>query len=340
MASLNFGIKAGQSIGNVELFGMQSETIYTVSTDNERFEVPWDERNDPDTISKVAGYRKHFINLGDDVHEFISDYDAIMYIAEHIKDISDVIKVTGTVEKEPYINKNGDKLFLDKYYIQNIYIPNESDFEGLNINMELFYTKDSIDNSSFKEDKTISVEGFVSQYFRSSKNNNRYLAATGKNLFVPQRTVLAASTVDEKLVKFIVDELKISNGKKVYSMRWNCKLISGPEEVEFDESQLTDKQRAMIELGLKTLEDFMPRGSIYGQRVNEIRIVSPDYIGDYSDGRIEAEVTIKELEEEMAVISEEETLEDIVSMTEKPNPTKVEKSEDTTVDDILGELGL
>ena len=63
-----------------ELFGMMSDEIKTMDTDNEKISIDWSDRNDPDVISKVANYRKHVIALDDDTRkEFIADYDFVKF---------------------------------------------------------------------------------------------------------------------------------------------------------------------------------------------------------------------------------------------------------------------
>ena len=117
--SVNIAIastKANRMMG--ECFGMVSDEIKTMDTDNEKISIDWSDRNDPDVISKVANYKKHVIALDDDTRkEFIADYDFVKFIEEHIDELKDgKFMVTGTSSLNEYQGK-----ISQRFQIQNIY---------------------------------------------------------------------------------------------------------------------------------------------------------------------------------------------------------------------------
>lgn len=331
MASVNFGIKAGNSIGYVELFGMKSETIYTMNTDNERIEIPWDERTDTEKINSVANYRKHYITFGDGLKEFITPYDVICYLEETLKSVSGQVRVTGTMEKEPYVSKDGERRFIDRFVIQNVKEVDETEKTKLSIDMDLFYNKDMVDKNDFKSEKKIIVDGYVCQYLRGTKSISKIIEDVGQDVFMPQRAVLSVGKFDlnnethKKVIASRVDELTTQSNKKLYHCRWRCSLVSGAEEVEFDESQLTPKQKRQLELGESTLDDFKPNGRINGPRIYELRLVKPLLKNDFADGVVEADVTLKEFEESMVKFKESEDLETIVENAANNNTDESDK---------------
>ena len=73
------------------------------------------------------------------------------------------------------------------------------------------------------------------------------------------------------------------------------KVISGAEEIEFNEDCLTDKQKQYIKLGIKTLDDFKPKGKIFGDKINELRLISPTMKDEYSDGAVETAIEVNDL---------------------------------------------
>lgn len=335
MVSLNFGVKTNRSIGYVELFGMKTDIIYTIDTENEKTEIPWEDRLTPESISSVANFKKHIIKFASDTKEFISDYDAACYIAEHIKDVSGQVEVSGTVEKEPYLTRNGEQRFKDRYIIKNIKEVTDQK-PGLKIKMALYYNKDSVDRSDFKKEQIVTVDAYVLQYLRNSKNINKVIGEAGRQFFMPQRVVLNASKFDFKdpkdkaIVQYRLNELDVQSSKKLYCCYWECALISGAEEIEFDESQLTSKQRTQIELGLKTLDDFRPRGNIFGPRIHEIRLVDPDLRDECADGAFESDYTMDEFEDMCVHFLEPDVLDDVIEKSEKDSHEKTEadKSDD------------
>ena len=118
---------------------------------------------------------------------------------------------------------------------------------------------------------------------------------------------------------------------------WDVVLVNGAEEVEFDESQLTDAQREQLELGIRKLEDFKPNGSIYGERVIQYRLFEPqlkkisDDI-DFSEGFLDVDLTDKEFEAQIFVPAKNEKLSDVMKEAEKKEEKTEEESEEKEVD--------
>lgn len=343
MMALNFGIKAGNSVGYVEMFGMKTDKIFTMSSDNEKLEVEWENRNDPDTAKNIASYKKHFIQLEDEVKEFITEFDTIEYLENILKKIDKPVKIVGTVEKEPYVNKSGNKIIKNKYVVQNIYLARENEKPRLQIDMDLFFTKDSVDKSDFKKERIITVDGFIRQYVRNTKQVNEAIGEAGKEMFIPQQVVLSGAKLDfenEKDIKrWKIREkyLTVDNSKKLYHLTWRCLMISGAEEIEFDESQLTSAQLELVEAGLAKVEDFKPREAIMGERKNEIRLNTPLLTGDFENGIIEADFTLDELEDETMKFIEPEHLEDILKEeAEEDDKDEIPFDIDDAFDDDFG----
>ena len=346
MVSLNFGVKAGNSVGYVEMFGMKTEKIFTMSTNNEKLEIAWEDRTDQAISKDIASYKKHFIQLeGDTVSEFVTEYDTILYLEDAIRKAQEKVKVIGTVEKEPYVNKKGTRVINDRYIIQNIYLAREDEKPRLQIDMDFYYTNDSVDRTDVKIDKTITVDGFVRQYVRNTKTVNEAIGEAGKEMFIPQRAILSGSKLDfdneNDLKKWKIREkyLSTGSGKKLYHCLWRCQLVAGAEEIEFDESQLTSAQMELIDAGLASVEDFRPRDIILGPKKKELRLNTPLLTGDFQDGIIEADFTLSELEEETMKFIEPEHLEDILAKSEEKTAEK-EESGYAALDDFDDDFGI
>lgn len=347
MVTINFGIKAGNSVAYVELFGMESTEVRTVNNDRENIIVPWDKRFNESNISSVALYRKHFIRFNSlDIDEtYITTYDTVMKLKEIVENYKGNIQVRGNFEKAPYINKDGNEMFITKYIIQNVYEASENDKPALKVNMDIYYNKDSVDKTDFEKEKKLYINGYVNQYL--GKQYEKYIGDAARSFYVPQQFILNASQFDltnekqKKILDYVVGIIaKASSNKKMYHMNWECKIVSGAEEVPFDESQLTSQQKMEIELGLSTIDDFKPAGSIFGPRVDEIRLVKPLTRDEFADGTIECAETLKEFEDSIVRFVQPETLDSVVA--EATNSTKDEdgtenysKVEDESIDDIL-----
>ena len=327
MAVINFGIKESEhNAGYVELFGMQYNPIKTIDKDFNKIEIALENRFDEDCIKTVASYRKHYIDLGEDFggsREFISDYDAAEFLAEWLPKYKGKIMVTGIWEKDVYKGQ-----FKDKFVINIVYAVAEDSRPKLELSMDFFYDADSVDMSSYKDDEKIYVNGYVAQYVDKD---------TGVKYF-PQTAILSSAKYDKqnedhmKKWAYKKSYIEIPSKKKIYHMPWECRLINGTEEVEFDESMLTAKQREQIELGVRDLEWFKPKGAIYGDKVREIRLFDPMLYPEFGDGIIEVEMTRTEFEDEIYHPVEEEKLEDVILAAKDQDKPQLEDTLDDEED--------
>lgn len=317
----------------VECAGFTNKTIKTKNEDNEDIKVDWDDRFDADIVKSVAGYRKNVIKLNGERHEFISTYDFIQFIKEHIDEIKGKrFTVTGRVKKNVYKGK-----ISDRFEIGNLYEITEDDEEKknkLNVSGEFYFNKESFDFADWSKEKKIYINGYTKEY----------IDADNQNVFVDKMLIFDASKIDfenEKHVALLsyklaqiglsLDESSNINCEckrgKYYKMYVVTTYANGAEEVEFDEKELTANQKLAIELGLKTLDDFKPAGSIYGERKVTYKIVNYDLRGEYADGMVL--VKDEDVEENLYVIPENETVEEV----EKKATSKKEEAPAPVVDD-------
>ena len=96
-------------------------------------------------------------------------------------------------------------------------------------------------------------------------------------------------------------------------MNWQIAVVNGAEEVEFSEDTLSEQQKEQIELGISKLEDFR-KGPIFGQRVNELRLVKPILTGEFETCRTaaESEYTAREFEDEIWAPAADESVDDMM----------------------------
>lgn len=331
MASIGFSVKEGQNIGFVQSFGLKSEMIRTKDTENKNIEVPWEDRFNPDVISMVANYRKYRVNLGDELggeKDFITEYDMIQYLAEMLPQYSGMVYISGTYEK----NTAKDD-YPDKFRINSVFAVADTVKPKLTLTFDFFYNKDSVDTASLNDDKKIYVNGYVAQYI------NKDLGVR----YCPQTAVLSAEKYDmdnEKHLKqwnYKKSYLEKLAKNKMYHLLWECRLVNGAEEVEFDESQLTDQQKMQIEFGVRTLEDFKPKGNIYGSVVREVRLFEPILQSGFENGILTCDETIDEFEEKIFVRGATEKLDDILNAA-KAKAAKEETTQATVTDSDVDDL--
>lgn len=328
MLSMTFGIKeTDMNMAFVEAFDSQQKVIKTMDVDNEKMDVDWDDRFDEDIIEKVANYRKYIVDLGDDHggrQEFITAYDMIEHLREHLPNYDGRVVVTGQFTRDWYAKK---KTYFSKFRIQNVFAAPEERKNRLLLTMDLFYNKSSLDDSDFDENKKMTLDCYIEQYINKDEGRK----------YVPIQVVFSGAKYDlenekhKKLFDYKMKYIKVKN-KNMVHIPWEIVLLRGAEEAEFDESMLTDSQREQVELGIKTVDDFRPKGNIYGDRIDEFRLFEPKLEGDYADGVLECDDTADEFEEKIFVPAADETMEE-AKKNSKSTKSKSKKDEDDDDDE-------
>jgi hypothetical protein len=116
---------------------------------------------------------------------------------------------------------------------------------------------------------------------------------------------------------------------------WEVMLLRGAEDVEFNESMLTDAQKEQVELGIKTVDDFRPRGQIFGDKVNEYRLYDPKLTSGFEDGLVDTKMKPSDFEEDVYVPAKDEKLEDVIKEAESKKKEEVPFEEDDDADEDL-----
>lgn len=317
----------------VEVMGNEQDTIKTINSDREKIEAPWSKRKDPDFIKTLM--ISYFVKIGEDRVYFSNQYDLVDYLVEHEEEIKDkIVRVRGRVTKNVYKGK-----VTDRFEIQNLTVLDEEAKCSAKVSMDFFYNKDSIDFSEWKDSKKISIDGYTYDYI-SKDDGNKYVA---RNVVFDCSKLDFSNEKHMKLLEFKLSQLGIDfNGEKLstklkstkyYKMGIVCKYYNGNQEVEFDESQLTKNQKVAIELGLKTLDDFKPKGSLYGNRVTLFNLFDFD-LTKYADGFEIAEDNADDFEENIFVAPQVETVADVEAKAEAA-ASKVEE-EEVSDEDLFG----
>ena len=323
MLSMTFSIKeTDMNMAFVEAFDSQQKVIKTMDVDNEKMDVDWDDRFDEDIIEKVANYRKYIVDLGDEHggrQEFITAYDMIEHLREHLPNYDGRVVITGQFTRDWYAKK---KTYFSKFRIQNVFAAPEERKNRLLLTMDLFYNKNSLDDSDFDENKKMTLDCYIEQYINKDEGRK----------YVPIQVVFSGAKYDlenekhKKLFDYKMKYIKVKN-KNMVHIPWEIVLLRGAEEAEFDESMLTDSQREQVELGIKSVDDFRPKGNIYGDRIDEFRLFEPKLEGDYADGVLECDDTADEFEEKIFVPAADETMEE-AKKNSKSAKSKSKKDED------------
>lgn len=322
MYRLHFGIKDGTSTEFVSLLDYPRDTLKTSDTDFNPIEVAWNDREDPDVLAKVARSRLYRTNVGCEdgkIKSFISGYDFVKYLADVLPGNDKDLTVTGTC-KVRYDSKG---ILRRNYDIQTVWYRRDSEKTQLAMSVPLTYWKDCVDKSDLKETGKININGYVLQFATKEEGDK----------FLPFSVVFDTSKYNmEKPKHKALYEYKMEfvdvKDKTPQTMLWDVRVVNGAQEVEFDESQLTKLQKMQIDLGEATLDDFRPRGQIFGNRLSELRLNKPLAQGDFADGMVDTGYKLSEFEDMIAVPAKDETVADMEKSAVKPAPAAASHFDD------------
>lgn len=308
-----------------------------------------EEENEAD-LEKLDELYEKLKTLAPDRHEFVHPIDAIEFLmkgeayyrevkGEKITEI-DVeansilkkfkgrrFKVKGNIEMSYSAKK---KQFYTNYAIQSMELVTDDEVKNkLSAQLDLFFAKGAEDKADFKKDKVLTYDTYI-----ISRDN-----ASGKDAFFPMQTVINASKLDLEnpshagRLQFMRDIFE-TKAKKVNHIPFDVRIVRGSNEVEFTYEMLTAKQKQMVDLGLATVEKFKPKDGVVGDRIDEIRLISPVLENkgkgnNFEDGAVETDYTPEDL---VYVPTVFEKKEDVKPKEEEKNDIK----EDALPDSMLG----
>lgn len=243
-----------------------------------------DNKKVEELLSKIDTYQKQIDELATNRKQFAHMKDVMEYINGKLSTLAGKkLKVTGSVKCNFYNGKN--TLQYVPNFIEIVPVEEES---ILLVTAEVFYDKEAVQDDT-KEKKLI-VNGYIGD--RYDKQDKLF----------PIQVGLDYTAVDENneehmmYLNFMKDTFEIADKKQVYKTKILIKVINGAEKIEFSEQCLTERQKIQIAIGQKTLEDFRPKGNVYGDRIQELRFYEPIVTGAYENGSLEV-FPVKELDD-------------------------------------------
>jgi hypothetical protein len=243
--------------------------------------------------------------------------------------------VTGRVRRDIY---NGR--INNRFELQGIYPPKKDAKDRLRVTGEVYFTADDVDLSDWNTERKITISGYT---------RDRVDKDTGTK-FLQQNLTFDASKINPEnerarlqtqlnAAQFGVtldDNFKATlalKKKGVYRNNFVCAYQNGAEALEFDESMLTPLQKTRIAAGLNTIDDYRPRGQIFGERVVLLKVVNFDNTKDYDNGIVLDTMKMSDFADdiyqpELPTETAEEALERGMNPPEEPEEKKTEEEGD------------
>ena len=314
---LNLNVNCGEKCGRVssELMGgygsERSNNVVYVHGKNEdgsddfknQYTIDFVDRFEESILEDIGSTCFITVGLEKDIKgqtvakKFLTPYDAIAYIHEHLED-GMVVNVRGQLRYQIYngnvqCRKEINSIFLSKAepenyrasFVQTFLIDKDS------------VSKDSID----KDKKRLYINAYVIEKFKEF--NGWDLTENGKvkgGIFVPLRKTFEFDLGDRdnsNIVNLVNKVFKVKKG--VTQATFLGEFVESGATVTATEDDLTDDIKEMIELGLYTLDEALATCSTNGARERRMVLTKPQIknVGD-DDNKVHQLQIFKEQYEE------------------------------------------
>ena len=285
-SSLNLGVDCGETYGVVycEMMGGYSEEGSSViyahgknddGSDNfeEQIIVDWDDRNNEEILETIGDLS--FITVGLEktdkgktfYKKFLSAYDAIAYIKEHI-DEDTVVNVKGTLKYSTYNDKTQCKKVINSIALSKA---DDVSKYAARFTQSMLLDKDSASLKTVDKEKGIMyIDARVLDYVKEINGNE----IKGQYPFSKQFEYIFPDLSNAEQCKKIMDKLfKVKKG--ITQATFEGDLIEGGAVVTATLDDIPDDIKELIECGVFTEEEALVKCSSNGNREQRMVIRKP-----------------------------------------------------------------
>lgn len=252
-----------------------------------RLEVAWDDRNNPEIIEQVAGFRIYTCNLlayderqaledegkEDEAkkknHQFLEKTEFATFVKRVIdsgKYTDTKFKILGTVDFQ-YSEKNN--AYYKTFSVDKMYKVSDETPCKAEMTLNAYYTENTVDAEGYDDTKKYLVNCYTDYYFSTIKENR----------FVPVTLVINGDgdeATEKKAKAFKKMFEKFDDEATVRKVGLVCQMIDGAESVAITYDDLDEDTRDNIDMGLISEEDAIKAlgGTMAGNHITESRIKS------------------------------------------------------------------
>lgn len=219
-----------------------------------RFEIDWDDRNDESILEDIGDMCFITVGLEKDkndktyVKKFLSAYDAINYINEHLED-GTIVNVKGSLQYSKYQDNIQVKKIINSIFLSKV---EDVDKFKSTFTQTMLLKKDSVGVPN-KEKGSIPIYATVIDY-------TKFWGDKEVKTFVPFNKIFEyeCDLDNKELTKKII--------AKLFKVKKNCteitfegELIEGGAIITATEDDLTEDIKELIELGIMTKEEALAK---------------------------------------------------------------------------------
>ena len=296
--------------------GFQSDgngKIYTVNKSGEKMEIPFKDRLNPAYADLVADYAKYVVDLETDEdikaeyislsfkimniykklndgsatdedkvnivkykedykslsvnrHEFISEYDFVKFVEDNLPQIRTLrLKVRGNYS----VSLSKGKTYTS-YSPKIIEVAKAEEENKLECYLDFYFDRDCLE----VEEDALFANGFIScrdSYAKADRFFKTQLVCRNSKFFEVFKGFLTTTENTYQHLTFV------------------CNVYSGANQKEFTYDDLTDQQKAMVDCGMATIDEYKPKGGyVLGNNITELRLAKPLLMGDFASGVVDS----------------------------------------------------
>ena len=249
---------------------------------SKQVEIAWEDRFDEELLDTIADTSFITVGVEKDVKgktvykKFLSAYDAVEYLNEHLED-GMIVNVKGNIGYSEYednvtVKKEITSIVLSK-------VEDEADFKAT-FTQTILIAFDSIGKKD-PEKNTIALNAYVVDYVGKPKIDGKKVDIK-KNITYPKMFEVAINDNPEITAKMLQKFFKVKKKGTINVLTVMGDLIEGAAIVNITEDDIPDDIKELIEMGLYSEEEAKAKCAVGGNnRERRMVIIKPDitYVG-------------------------------------------------------------
>lgn len=281
--SLNLGVYCGETCGTVyaELMGgygaERDNVVYVHGKDSEgkddfddKFTIDWDDRFDEKILESVGDLCFLTVGLEKDkggkvyYKKFLTPYDMIAYIHENLED-GMVINVKGNLKYSTYNDNVQVKKEINSVVLSKV---DDSSKYAARFTQTMLLTKDSVGKAD-KDTGVLPIYAKVLDYVKEYKGKE-----VKTNIPYDKTFEYELDLSNPEMAKKVVDKVfKVQKG--VTEVTFEGDLIEGGAVVTATEDDIPDDIKALIAIGVFTMEEALAKCTVSSGREKRMVIRKP-----------------------------------------------------------------
>lgn len=249
-------------------------------------EIAWEDRLDETLFDSIADSAFVTVGVEKDVKDktvykkFLTAYDAIGYLSEHLED-GMIVNVRGNLGYQEYDGNVSTRKDITSIVLSRV--EDEADFRAT-FTQNILVDSKSI-GKKIDEKNTMELNAYVVDYVGKPKIDGKKIEVK-QNVTFPKTFEVAINDKPEITAKMLQKFFKPKKGK-VTELTVVGNIVEGGSVVNITEDDIPDDIKELIEMGIYTEEEAEKKCAVgnNGNRERRMIVLKPDitYVGDGDD---------------------------------------------------------